>query len=116
MKKLIAFTILAILVSFQNLLFYVNFDFQMIIALIFAPFVLYIQNKKKKTLRFGFLAIIFLILYPFLKIQSLYFFGFAFFILFLIETNFGKLNNLPIFRIHSKTYGIYTKYTQITFN
>ncbi len=95
--KFAAVIIVAILISYQNLIFYVSFDFQMIIAIIFAPFVIYFTNKNKKPLRFGVFALVFLVLYPFLKIQSLYFFGFTFFILFLIEANYGKLNNLPIF-------------------
>lgn len=95
--KFIILLALAIIVSYQNLLFYVNFDFQMIIALLFAPFVLYFTNKDKNSVRFGIFALFFLILYPILKIQSLYFFGFAFFILFLVENTFGRLNNLPIF-------------------
>jgi len=95
--KFIILIILAILFSYQNLLFYVSFDFQLMIALLFAPFVLYFTDKTKKPIRFGLFAFAFLILYPFLKIQSLFFFGFTFFILFLVEITFGKLNNLPIF-------------------
>ena len=96
-SKIIAFAFLAFLASYQNLIFYFSFDFQQIITFLFLPFVLYVRFENKISARFGLFAIFLLIFYPFLKIQSLFFFGFAFFLLFLVEINYGKLNNLPFF-------------------
>jgi len=96
-SKIIAFAVVAFLVSFQNLMFYKIIDFQLFITLIFIPFVLYVRQKDKKKIRFGLFAILLLLFYPILKVQSLFFFGFVFFLLFLVEFTYGKLNNLPFF-------------------
>ena len=87
----------AITISIQNLAFYLTFDFNLILSLLLVPFVLYIKYKGILSARFGYISLLFLIFYPFLKIQSFYFFGFAFFILFVIENFIGKFNNLPLF-------------------
>jgi exosortase N len=68
-------------------------------VLLVIPFVLYIKNKKVYSLRYGLLSILFLLLYPFLKVQSCFFLGYVFFLLFIVESHIGKLNNLPIFLI-----------------
>ncbi len=87
----------AIFVSIQNLNFYLRFDFNFTLSLMLVPFVLYVKHKKHLSIRFGIVSLFFLGLYPILKIQSFYFFGFSFFLLFVIESNLGKLNNLPVF-------------------
>jgi len=99
-KKLI-YSLLAITLgitfSIQNLAFYLRFDFNLILSLLLVPFVLFVKHKESYSIRFGLISFLFLCLYPFLKVQSLYFFGFTFFLLFVIENNIGRFNNLPIF-------------------
>jgi len=93
-----AFSMLvATLVSVQNLDFYLRFDFNFTLSVLIVPFVLYVKHKNSLSVRFGIVSLLFLSFYPVLKVQSLYFFGFSFFLLFVIESNLGKLNNLPIF-------------------
>ncbi len=87
----------AIFVSIQNLNFYLRFDFNFTLSLLLVPFVLYVKHKRHLSIRFGIVSLFFLGLYPVLKIQSFYFFGFSFFLLFVIDSNLGKLNNLPVF-------------------
>lgn len=89
--------ITATLLSIQNLEFYLTFDFNFILSILFTPFVLYVKHKNHLSLRYAFVSLFFLAFYPILKIQSLYFFGFSFFILFVFESFWGKFNNLPIF-------------------
>ncbi len=89
--------IFACLLSFQNLLFYLNLNNQIVFAILLSPFAMYFLPEGTKSSRYFYFSLFFLIFYPILKIQSLYFFGFFFFLLFLIEFLFGKLNNLPIF-------------------
>jgi exosortase N len=87
----------AVLVSIQNLNFYLRFDFNFTLSLLLVPFVLYVKHKNHQSVRFGIASLVFLSFYPVLKIQSFYFFGFSFFLLFVIESHLGKLNNLPVF-------------------
>ena len=89
--------IVATLVSIHNLDFYLRFDFNFTLSLILVPFVLYVKHGNNLSIRFGIVSLLFLCLYPILKVQSFYFFGFSFFLLFAIESNLGKLNNLPVF-------------------
>lgn len=89
--------IIGIAFSIQNLAFYLRFDFNLLLSLMLVPFVLYIKHKENYSLRFGIISLFFLVSYPFLKVQSFYFFGFTFFLLFVIENNIGRFNNLPVF-------------------
>ncbi|MEN8121874.1 MAG: exosortase N [Bacteroidota bacterium] len=89
--------LLATAVSIQNLAFYLNFDFNFILSLLVVPFVLFVKHKNVFSIRYGLLSLLFLGLYPILKIQSMFFFGYTFSLLFIIESTLGKLNNLPFF-------------------
>ena len=93
----IVFAIILIL-SYQKLSFYVRFDFNFILLLLALPFVVTRKNRII-SLRYGLISILFLVLYPILKLSSVYFFAIICFIFFLYESQFGKLNVLPLFLV-----------------
>ncbi len=93
------FLLLATLVSMQNLYFYLKFDFQFFIIALSCPFVLYVKERNVFSLRYAFLSLLCLAVYPMIKVQSLFFLGYMFFLLFIIESNLGKVNNLPFYLI-----------------
>ena len=97
-KYLIAFGLICLctLLSFQNLAFYIRFDFRLYAALMIVPFVLYVKDKNSISLRYGLVSFLLLAMYPFLKIMSCFFLGYAFLLLFIIEVLIGRLNNLPL--------------------
>lgn len=95
--------IVAIVAGMPILSEYVHLNYQLMIILIIAPFTVFVVQPQVKTWRFAVFSIIFLGLYIILKIQSMFFFGFMFFILLTIELNLGKLNNIPIFIIIALT-------------
>ena len=90
---------LATWLSSQNLDFYVRYDFHFILCMIAMPFVLFIRQRGDHSIKYGIISLLFLALYPFLKIQVCFFLGYSFFGLFLIEAYIGKLNNLPLFLV-----------------
>ena len=90
---------LATLLCFQNLAYYVTFDFNIYTSLLVFPLVLKVKEKGVFSARYGWCSLAFFILYPFLKIQMCFFFGYAFFLMFIIESFIGKLNTLPLFLI-----------------
>ncbi len=91
--------VIATLSSFQNLAFYLKFDYGFMISLLLMPFVLYIKHKRVFSVRYALASIVFLVAYPLLKVQFCYFFAYAFFVLFIIENTIGRLNNLPFFLV-----------------
>jgi exosortase N len=90
--------ILLILLTYQNLAFYVRFDLNFILLILVLPFVIRKQSHSR-SLRYGFIAIGLLILYPFLKLSSIYFFAFICTLFFLYESQFRKLNTIPLFLV-----------------
>src|SRR5687767_3919847 len=75
---------LASLICAQNLAFYLTFSFNLYVALMVFPFVMRI-TKQDYSHRYGWISLLFFCLYPVLKIQLCFFFGFAFFMMFVIE-------------------------------
>ncbi len=92
------FLTLFVVLAYQKLAFYVRFDFNFILLLIVLPFVVK-QKNNKKSIRYGLIAIFLLLIYPFLKLSSIYFFAFICSIFFLYESRFGKLTSLPLFLV-----------------
>ncbi|MDT8411333.1 MAG: exosortase N [Vicingaceae bacterium] len=90
--------VLISILSFQNLAFYLLPNTSLFVFLAISPFVFKINSKERK-IRYAFISIGFIILYFFLKMQLLFFLSFASGILFIIESNLGKVNTLPIFII-----------------
>jgi len=87
------------LLAYKNLAFYIHPDFNLLFTLLMAPFILFIPVKGKLSQRFGWLSLVMLALYPVLKIQSCFFFGFCFLLLFIVENFWGKLNNGALFLV-----------------
>jgi len=87
------------LLAYKNLAFYIHPDFNLLFTLLMTPFILFIPEKGKLSQRFGWLSLVMLLLYPVLKIQSCFFFGFCFLLLFIVENFWGKLNNGALFLV-----------------
>lgn len=94
----IALISIFILLTFQKLTFYVRFDFNFLLLLLVLPFVLKKQNNKK-SIRYGVMAILLLLIYPFLKLSSIYFFAFICTLFFIYEYQYGKLSSIPLFLV-----------------
>ena len=99
LKWLLVVSLLSLgtLLCIQNLDFYLVFDFKLMLILLVSPFVIFVKYPGEYSIRYAVLSLLFLGLYPVLKIQSCFFVGFSFFLLFVIESWLGKLNNLPLF-------------------
>ncbi|MEZ5007212.1 MAG: exosortase N [Chitinophagales bacterium] len=87
---------LAVLVSWPVLSFYFRPFFHVYLSVIVLPFVLRIKSRNEKSNRFIYLSILLFIAFIFLKVHLLFFTGFCFLFLSIIETYWGKVNNLPI--------------------
>jgi exosortase N len=94
----ISLSVLVTILCFQNLVFYLIPNTSLFVFLAITPFVFTI-NKNEKRLRFAWVSLVFIVLYFFFKMQLLYFLSFSSFILFIIESNLGKVNSLPLFII-----------------
>jgi len=100
-NKILATATLAIvtlILCYQNLVFYINPNTSVLVFLLLIPFVLKIK-KNDFSLRFGLGSLLFITLYFVFKMQLLFFLSFFSFLLFLIESNHGKVNALTIFII-----------------
>ncbi len=100
-NKVLLTLLLALVVSalsIQNLVFYLQPSTSFFVFLAISPF-LFRLNKNQKSARYGWLSLTFVVLYFFFKMQLVYFMAFATFLLFLIESNLGKVNALPLFII-----------------
>lgn len=84
--------LLLLALSFNTLYHYIIFDYKYILLALCIP-ILAIAQKGNLTLRYGALAILFLILFPILKISSLFFLGVACSAIFIIESSIGKVSN-----------------------
>jgi exosortase N len=94
----IALTAIFILLAFQKLAFYLHFDFNFLLLLLALPFVIKKQDNTK-SIRYGIIAIILLILYPILKISSIYYLAFICSLFFIFEYQYGKLSSIPLFLV-----------------
>jgi len=94
----IALIFIFLLLSYQKLDFYVRFDFNFILLLLVLPFVIKKQDNTK-SLRYGVIALLLLVLFPFLNLSSIFFFGLICTLLFIYEYQFGKLSSIPLFLV-----------------
>lgn len=94
----IALISIFILLTFQKLAFYVRFDFNFLLLLLVLPFVIRKQDNTK-SIRYGIIAIVLLLLYPFLKLSSIFFFAFICSLFFIYEYQYGKLSTIPLFLV-----------------
>lgn len=100
-NKVLVSILLAVFVTIlciQNLVFYLIPNTSLFVFLAISPF-LFTINKNEKRVRFAWFSIAFIILYFFFKMQLLFFLSFSALILFIIESNLGKVNALPLFII-----------------
>ncbi len=86
---------LFILLTFQELASYIKFDFNFVLLLLALPFVLKKENNSK-SVRYGVAAILLLLLFPFLRLSSVFFFAVICTLLFIYEYQYGKLNSVPL--------------------
>ncbi len=93
---LIGFVTLSIILSYPKLTFYFKPGFNAILMVIALP-LLVRQQSIRLSNRFGWLALLMFLLYPALKISTVYFLGFSFAMIFAWESRFGKLTSLPVF-------------------
>lgn len=94
----ILLVVLATLLCFQNLVYYLIPNLSFFVFLAITPFVFTI-NKKERKIRFAGYSFLFIGLYFLFKMQLLFFLSFSSFILFIIESNLGRVNALPLFII-----------------
>jgi len=87
-----------LLLTFQELVSYIQWDFHFLLLMIALPFVLQKQSDQK-SIRYGIVAIILLLLFPILKTRSVFFFAFICTLLFVYESQFGKLSSIPLFLV-----------------
>ncbi len=87
-----------VLLTFQKLAFYVRFDFNFLLLLLVLPFVIKKQNNSK-SIRYGIIAIILLLLFPFLTLSSIFFFALICTLFFIYEYQYGKLSTIPLFLV-----------------
>lgn len=94
----IALISIFILLTYQKLAFYVRFDFNFLLLLIVLPFVIKKQDNTK-SIRYGIIAILLLMLFPLLKLSSIFFFAFICSLFFIYEYQYGKLSSIPLFLV-----------------
>ncbi|GAB4294433.1 MAG: hypothetical protein Kow0068_19290 [Marinilabiliales bacterium] len=92
--RLILIAVVLTVISFKLLNIYLINDYNFISGLLFAPLILYIPDKNVKSNRFAWIGVVMTILYLFFPVLTLFYFAFTAAILYFIETNYGKLNNL----------------------
>jgi len=94
----IALVSIFLLLSYQKLAFYVRFDFNFLLLLLVLPFVIKQQNSTK-SIRYGVIAMVLLILFPFFKLSSIFFFSLVCTLFFIFEYQYGKLSSIPLFLV-----------------
>lgn len=94
----IVLILIVTLLCLKNLAFYLIPNTTLIILLAISPFIFTIDKNEQK-LRYAWISIVFIIVYFFLKMQLFFFLSFSTFILFIIESNIGRVNLLPLFII-----------------
>ncbi len=83
---------LLLALSFNTLYNYILFDFKYILLIVCLPVLSFVRSKQL-SLRYGILSLLFLLMFPLLKISSLFFLGVACAALFIIESTWGKVSN-----------------------
>ena len=100
-KKYNNLTWLGLLLSFVAVFYYFQnnnlpSDFQFILGLVLTPFI-FLKTEAKATDKYFFVALFFFVLLLLRRSSSLYFFGFGFSLLYVLEKYWGRLNLLPVF-------------------
>lgn len=71
-------------------------EFNVLLALLSFPFVLYLKRPGRQSWRFALFAALFLALFPLLHVKITFHLAVSFVLLFLVENSFGKLNSMPV--------------------
>lgn len=94
-----SFLLLATLIGIPVWQSYLHGSFLFYCTLLLAPYILYVQQKEVASPRYAWASIICGIGHLILGINILYLSAFLFFVLFLVEWQYGKLNALSIYWI-----------------
>ena len=89
------FVVILIFLTYNRLLSYLQIDFHLILFLLAAPFVIR-KEESSISVRYGIGAVILLIFQYFSGLSTLYFFAVVMALLFIYESNFGKLQSIPL--------------------
>jgi len=92
--------VITLLISYISVYFFFQHEnfpgsVALYLGILFTPFI-FRQQKEQKSIRYLSIVIILLLLLCFFKSATLYYFAIGFGILFLLESYWGKLNNLPL--------------------
>lgn len=99
MKKAGSFLAIATILGVPVWMDYLQGSFLFYFTLLLAPFVLYCQHTGTSSTRYGWWSIWALLGHLYLGINVLFLAGYLFFVLFLVEWQWGKLNSLSIYWI-----------------
>lgn len=91
--------LLAVLCAWPIFDAYFFFESNIFLILALAPFIIYVPKAGVRSIRYGLLAMVFLLLYPVMKMQTFFFVGISFTLLFFIEAFIGKTNNSALILI-----------------
>ena len=118
-KKLLPEFILPAIVLLAIFLFYLKdyflFSSSSIFGILLIPFVFHIQNPEKKSIRYFFVMLFFILLAYLSPLHTLLYLAWISVLIFLVENNFGKINILgflylivisPIFTYFGNFFGI----------
>ncbi len=94
----LAFSIAITAISYDKLSLWLSLDYNLILLALAIPFAAKTKGSQK-SVRFGLLAVALMLLYPVLKLSSIYFFAFACSVLFFYEGLVRKLNLIPFILI-----------------
>lgn len=95
--KLAAWLGIALLVSWQNLFEYIQADVNAFLGLCLLPFTLFIRKPNVYSWRYAFASGAFLLLFYKVHAQIFFLLGFGCFILFIIESQVGRLSEYPLY-------------------
>ena len=71
-------------------------DFQFVLGIVLSPFI-FRKTSGEASNKYYFIALLFFVLLLLRRSSSLYFFGFGFSLLYVLEKYWGRLNTLPVF-------------------
>lgn len=66
------------------------------LVLLALPFVLMVEQRGKRSLRYGWMSLGMMLLYVVLHVQTIYFLAFCLFLCFLVEITLGAIGRIPI--------------------
>ena len=91
--------VLAMIFASKTLAFYLKFDLFLVFSMLLIPFVIYSTGVGERSYRYFIPSLICFALYPLLKVQSCFYFGFFLFLIFIFESHFGKTSPLLLILI-----------------